>query len=203
MNRRSTIESTIAVASAAFVAACTATSALPLIPAIGNAVESAVASPSRGSEAPSSETRISEPGAPAVSAVRLEIGEGPDRGAHSMSTARLHCLAQDASWHVYAHDMASPGFSEIEVVVHGTASGAPRFRFFGAFGKMGRPDRRAYVLLGDGYATRRSKGTLSIANRGKGASLEIRGTTVDGIAVDLKVDCEDVLRLGSAAKERS
>ncbi|MBI4455421.1 MAG: hypothetical protein HY644_05925 [Acidobacteria bacterium] len=132
--------------------------------------------------------------------IKLELGDGPDKGSHSMDTSLLSCVSQPPLWRVRARDPAASGLSQIELLVDPLIDGNPRFMLLGLIGRG--VGARAYVLRVPGPYSSEGGGTFAARDDGAGAILEVRGQASSGVPMAIIIHCATVRLLPPPARSQ-
>jgi hypothetical protein len=172
------------------------TTLLALAACGGGGAERGASSPADTSAAVAAENSNAPTDAAAV--IQATLTGGRDAGSAN-ATAREGACSRDTTardvWSVqYRDTTASSGLSGVRVVIPGVAAALRGTSAFYASLVYGRFDVGNSYVIETRPAERpgRGAGTARVDTAGRGARITVRGTTADGVGVELVVQCNRV-----------
>jgi hypothetical protein len=139
----------------------------------------------------------SDPAATGDSADRLQvtISERPFPGMHEV-TGDMACFAQPGIWGAGISRLGDPGISEFLLMLQGvpvTGGSTEQVEFSVTFGDvMTDPTGESSGLVGIGGAVGGGTGSATVTPEGRGATIEVEGTSNHGTAIRAVVRCANV-----------
>jgi hypothetical protein len=142
------------------------------------------------------QTVAPSPAASGASAAQLEvkISEGPFAGTHQ-ATGNVTCVAEPGTWVVSTSRPGDRGITQASLVLEGvqpTGGSSQQMSFAVHFGDLMDDASTTSGTVFLDPAGGEGTGTGTVRRDGRGAVIEVDGTTGDGVLVSAVVRCETV-----------
>lgn len=138
--------------------------------------------------------------------ITLEVGEGPHQGSYRAISDEVTCsygYAGEGLWgNQYSIDAADPDtFSSLQLIVdaRAAATGTSEFLATVSFGQFFTEEETSYTV--NSRSRDEGAGTVTLDDRGNGATVRIAAVSRDGIPFEATIECHQVLRAGPSRSE--